>query len=105
MNSEKPLVRTGALQLATSLMPRRTLSHLEGFRKAFRAGGAMEQKTIESRSQCRDICRRSRVTQDLRVESTPSSLAVAAGEYLDYLAVERGLARNTIAACTLSPAL
>ena len=68
MNSEKPLVRTGALQLATSLMPRRTLSHLEGFRKAFRAGGAMDQKAIESRSQCRDICRRSRVTQDLRVE-------------------------------------
>ena len=31
-------------------------------------------------------------------EATPSSLAVAAGEYLDYLAVERGLARNTIAA-------
>ena len=30
--------------------------------------------------------------------ATPSSLAVAAGEYLDYLAVERGLARNTIAA-------
>ena len=31
-------------------------------------------------------------------EATPSSLAVAAGEYLDCLAVERGLARNTIAA-------
>lgn len=31
-------------------------------------------------------------------EATPSSLAVVAGEYLDYLAVERGLARNTIAA-------
>ena len=31
-------------------------------------------------------------------EATPPSLAVAAGEYLDYLAVERGLARNTIAA-------
>lgn len=31
-------------------------------------------------------------------EATPSSLAVAAGEYLDYLAVERGLARNTIVA-------
>lgn len=31
-------------------------------------------------------------------ETAPSSLAVAAGEYLDYLAVERGLARNTIAA-------
>ncbi len=32
------------------------------------------------------------------IEEAPSSLAVAAGEFLDYLAVERGLARNTIAA-------
>ena len=31
-------------------------------------------------------------------EAAPSSLTVVAGEYLDYLAVERGLARNTIAA-------
>ena len=31
-------------------------------------------------------------------EDTPSSLDTVTGEYLDYLAVERGLARNTIAA-------
>jgi len=32
------------------------------------------------------------------IGEAPSPLAVAAGEFLDYLAVERGLARNTIAA-------
>ena len=31
-------------------------------------------------------------------EDTPSLLDTVTGEYLDYLAVERGLARNTIAA-------